>query len=145
MDVATGRRSGNETPERPLASAIAPLLAALAELADASEAMTRAVQRRDLDALAASCRQAQDLTDRVEALSGDLGAFEPGDGQAGRLRTLRDRLATVARRNALLIEQAWALDAATMRLIVGFGRAPDAGAAGFYASIPSSAWVDRQA
>lgn len=141
----TGPRPDAAPAGRPAEPHLGPLLAALAELTDASEAMADAVRRRDLDALTAACHRAQELTARVEAHRRALDTVEPTDGQAGRLRALRDRLAAAARRNALLIEQAWALDAATLRLIAGFGRGPDGGAAAFYAVLTSSAWLDRQA
>jgi len=58
---------------------------------------------------------------------------------------LSERLAAGSRRNAYLIEQAWAVDAALMRLLLGLGKVGADGAFGGYASNPGPTYVDRQA
>jgi hypothetical protein len=58
---------------------------------------------------------------------------------------LRAELAAAARRNAVLIEQAWAVDAALMRLILGGGKTGQDAAGTGYGSAPGPAYVDRGA
>jgi hypothetical protein len=55
------------------------------------------------------------------------------------------RLADGARRNAYLIEQAWAVDAALMRLLLGLGRVGADGTVGGYSVPPGPTYVDRGA
>jgi hypothetical protein len=45
----------------------------------------------------------------------------------------------------LLIEQAWAVDAALMRLLLGLGKVGSDGSVGGYSSNPGPSYVDRQA
>jgi hypothetical protein len=58
---------------------------------------------------------------------------------------LCERLAAGARRNAYLIEQAWAVDAALMRLLLGLGKVGSDGTIGRYAASSGPTYVDRQA
>jgi hypothetical protein len=55
------------------------------------------------------------------------------------------RLSAGARRNAFLIEQAWAVDAALIRLLMGVGRIGPDGTVGGYSANPGPACVNRDA
>jgi hypothetical protein len=104
------------------ASRARDLATALESLAEASDALTIAVERHDLTALIAASDRAERLTERVGALAADLDAVDRIDLDGDRIAGLRERLATSSRRNAYLIERAWALDAATMRILAGVGQ-----------------------
>jgi hypothetical protein len=117
------------------------LAATLTELAEVADAMTAAVERHDLAALQASTERADALTQQARALTGErrpADAASAGPSAAGpapvatvtpELQAVGERLAAAARRNAYLIEHAWAVDAATMRLIAGLasGGSPASG------------------
>ncbi len=130
-------------------------MAALTELADACDALTAAVEGHELAALVGATERAERGAAQVGRLGGELDDGDRLDLDAGRVRQLGDRLAGSARRNAFLIERAWALDAATMRLLIGLagggipavggdGALP-AGAAEYTRTPRPSAWLDRQA
>lgn len=99
-------------------------MAALRELVDAADAIAAAVEVHDRVALEAANARAEGLADEVGQLIARLGPGEavdladPGFG----LRPIVSRLRAAGRRNALLIERAWALDAATTRLLAGLAR-----------------------
>jgi hypothetical protein len=98
------------------------LTSALDELVDATDALTVAVERHDLGALIAASDRAEVLTTRVDTIVAELGPVDRVDLDLARIAELSDRLAVGARRNAYLIERAWALDASTMRLLAGLGQ-----------------------
>ncbi len=110
----------------------------LAGLADVSDSVARAVQSHDRLGLEAANARAEELLARVVELVPTLTDEDrllAGDELAG----LAERLNGAARRNAYLIEQAWAVDAALMRLMMGVGKD------GAYGEQPTPAYVDRQA
>lgn len=129
----------------PFSSRVTVLRGTLESLGDASDAIADAVLRHDHDALLA----ANERTDRLvgelnrigEGLSGDDVAQLPAAG----VPALCERLRASARRNAYLIETAWALDAATMRLLAGLGKLAAEGGLKHYAAPQGPAYVDRQA
>lgn len=147
---------GGPPPVARAASAAAEgFLARLAELADACDELTAAVERHELAALVGATERADRLAAEVARLEAGLDEADRLLLDAARVRALGDRLAGAARRNAFLIERAWALDAATMRLLLGIaGGQPAPGTEGAtgpasaaYGAVPRSpaAWLDRQA
>jgi hypothetical protein len=126
--------------DRPMA-----LVAALGELADATDSLTTAVERHDLAGLVAANEHAEALTERIRDLSVGLTDSDRARIDHERIRALRERIDLAARRNAYLIERAWAIDAATMRLLASLGRpAPDMPLHS-YAPPSAPAYLDRQA
>jgi hypothetical protein len=129
----------------------AALTAALDELVESTDALTIAVERHDLAALVAASNRAETLTTRVNAIASELSPVDRIELDAPRIAQVSERLAVGARRNAYLIERAWALDAATMRLLAGLGQ--DRPETGFgdrpmnsYMSAPAPAlYLDRDA
>ena len=106
----------------------AALSTALEQLADTSDLLTIAVERHDLPGLVDASDRAEALTEHVAGLVSVLSDLDRVELDAPRITGLRARLAESARRNAYLIERAWALDAATMRLLAGLAiPTPDAG------------------
>jgi hypothetical protein len=157
--VATfaSRPSSTASAPRGAGSASAPggsrasaLAAALEDLADASDTLTIAVERHDLAGLLAASDRADRLTTRVAGLA---AALEPADRtqlDGARIAGLRERLSISARRNAYLIERAWALDAATMRLLAGLGQggadaSPDRPMAAYQPTAGAVLHLDREA
>lgn len=124
---------------RPGSPQFAALTATLAGLVDVSDQVAAAVRRHDRPALEAANARAEELL----AAAAELGPMLTDDDRrligGDALSSLSDRLAAGARRNAYLIEQAWAVDAALMRLIMGVGKE------GAYGEEPAPAYVDRQA
>jgi hypothetical protein len=129
----------------PFSPRVTALRATLESLGDASEAIADAVLRHDHDALLA----ANERTDRLVAELGRAGAGLSADDlaelAAAGIPVLCERLRASARRNAYLIETAWALDAATMRLLAGLGKLAAEGGLRQYAEPQGPAYVDRQA
>ena len=123
----------------------AALVATLTELADATDDLTIAVERHDLAGLLDANDRAEALTARADGLANALDDADRARLDPRQVLALRERLDTAARRNAYLIERAWALDAATMRLLAGLGRpAPETPAATYSTPAPA-AYLDRQA
>jgi hypothetical protein len=124
------------TRRGPVPVAGGDLQAALAELAELVDAIADAVRGHDLAGLGAANERATELhaalAERISAL-GEAGRLPPA---AGPLGGLIGRLRSGVRRNALLIERAWAIDAATTRLLLSLGRGPAAPVSGVYAPIP---------
>ena len=127
------------------------LTSALDELVEATDALTVAVERHDLVGLVAASDRAEVLTARVDSITAELGAVDRIELDGPRIAELTDRLAVGARRNAYLIERAWALDAATMRLLAGLGHdRPDAlsvdrPGSGYQSSAAPALYLDREA
>jgi hypothetical protein len=146
MAAPAGRRptaDGSRSPDgRDPPSA---LVEDLAELATSTDDLTAAVNRHDLAALLAANGRAEELVARLRARSGDLTDVERGRLDMVRVRVLQDRIDVAARRNAYLIERAWAVDAATMRLLASLGRPAGDGPGGPYAPPPGPGYLDRQA
>ena len=136
---AVGYRAGFGSPE------LAALTTALSRLISASDRVADAVTRHDRLALVRSNEQAEALVDEVNRLA---TALTPQDremlGEVG-VPDLCEGLAIAARRNAYLIEQAWAVHAALMRLLVGLGKVGSDGALGGYAVPAGPTYLDRGA
>lgn len=115
-------------PHRPPGAA--GYVAALRELLEAADAITVAVEVHDRVALEAANARAERLAEEVGRLMAQLDPIQtadladPGFGLGG----IVGRLRAAGRRNALLIERAWALDAATTRLLAGLARGGTEGA-----------------
>ncbi len=120
------------------------LTATLADLAEATDALTIAVERHDLAALIAANEQAEALTARINEIVAELTPLDKAELDRVRIAGLQSRLDVAARRNAYLIERAWALDAATVRLLMNLGRT-DGPAAGYAAAASPANYLDRQA
>ncbi len=121
------------------------LASALTSLVEISDGVTDAVTRHDRIALSRCNEQADALVDEVNRLTAAL-TVEDREllGEVG-VSALCERLASGARRNAYLIEQAWAVDAALMRLLLGLGKVGPDGTVGGYAANPGPSYVDREA
>jgi hypothetical protein len=121
------------------------LTTTLTQLAEISDDVTDAVQRHDRPSLEQANERAEGLVSEVNRLAAALTqedrALVGGTAIAG----LCQRLAVAARRNAYLIEQAWAVDAALMRLLVGVGTVGAEGTVSGYGSQPGPTYVDREA
>jgi hypothetical protein len=121
------------------------LTSALGRLATAADGATDAVTRHDRLALIRANEVAEALIDEINGLAVSL---TPADramlGELG-VPALCRRLGASARRNAYLIEQAWAVDAALMRLLLGLGRVGSDGTVGGYAAPAGPTCVDRGA
>ena len=146
--AAAALRAGSS--RTPGATRAAALSVALEDLADASDTLTIAVERHDLPALVAASDRAERLTERVAGLAGGLDAADRVELDGSRIARLRERLAVSARRNAYLIERAWALDAATMRLLAGLSQggadaSPDRPMAAYLPSAGAVLHLDREA
>ncbi len=121
------------------------MAAALTRLLAASDRVAEALTRHDRSALESSNELASSLVEEIGKLAGDLSDQERAEMTETAIPGLRMQLGAVARRNAYLIEQAWAVDAALMRLMLGVGRVgPDNSVSG-YNSAPGPAYVDRGA
>jgi hypothetical protein len=124
---------------------LSQLAAALTRLVASSDGVADAVTRHDRIALSRCNEEADALVDEVNRLTAVLTAEDRQLlGEVG-VTDLCERLAAGARRNAYLIEQAWAVDAALMRLLLGLGKVGPDGTVGGYATNPGPSYVDRQA
>jgi hypothetical protein len=130
-------------PVGPASPGLDALSWALTALADISDAVTLAVQRHDRIALEQSNVRAEKLVLEVNALAESLTERDRALVAETGIGALCERLAAGGRRNAYLIEQAWAVDAALMRMLVGIGKVSPDGTG--YGSAPAQAFVDRQA
>jgi hypothetical protein len=118
---------------------------ALSRLVAASDGMADAVTRHDRVALDSCNQQAEALVEEVGRLRAALSDEDRALlGQVG-MRDLYERLDAGARRNAYLIEHAWATDAALMRLLLGLGKVGADGSVGAYSANPGPSYVDREA
>jgi hypothetical protein len=134
---AAGFRAGLGSPQ------LSALTSALTTLADIADEVTAAVQRHDRPGLEAANARAEPLVGEVNRLSATLTVDDRAlIGEAG-IAVLCERLSVGARRNAYLIEQAWAVDAALMRMLVGVGKTGPDGTG--YGEMPAQQFVDRQA
>jgi hypothetical protein len=125
--------------------ALSALTSALTRLLAASDGVAEAVRRHDRIALISANEQADALVGEVNTLNAALTDIDRAMLGAVGVPDLCERLGVNARRNALLIEQAWATDAALMRLILGVGKVGADGTVGQYSSNPGPSYVDRQA
>jgi hypothetical protein len=124
---------------------LSELAAALARLVAASDGVTDAITRHDRVALGRCNEQADALVDEVKRLAAALTDQDRELLDEVGVTSLCDLLAAGARRNAYLIEQAWAVDAALMRLLLGLGKVGPDGPVGGYSANPGPTYVDRQA
>jgi hypothetical protein len=118
---------------------LAALVGALTGLTVITDEVTAAVQHHDRAGLERSNARAEELLAEVDRISSSLTEDERALIGETEVAALCERLAAGARRNAYLIEQAWAVDAALMRLVVGVGKE------GAYATEPAPTYMDRQA
>jgi hypothetical protein len=122
------------------------LASALARLLAASDGVAEALTRHDRVALEKSNELSTQLLAQVGNLAGDLTDDERAWMPESPIPALRERLAVASRRNATLIEQAWAVDAALMRLVLSGGRlGGEQSPVSTYDSTPGPAYVDRGA
>jgi hypothetical protein len=121
------------------------LASTLSRLLAASNGVTEALTRHDRVALETSNELSSSLVAEVGDLAVGLTDQERLDLASTPIPELRAELAAAARRNAVLIEQAWAVDAALMRLILGGGKTGQDAAGTGYGSAPGPAYVDRGA
>jgi len=136
---AVAYRVGFGSPE------LTALAAALTRLVSASDGVADAVTRHDRLALVRSNEQAEALVVEINRLAPTLTDEDRMMlGEFG-VPVLCERLAAGARRNAYLIEQAWAVDAALMRLLLGVGKVGADGTVGGYAVPPGPTYLDRGA
>ena len=115
------------------------LTAALAALAEVSDSVAVAVRSHDRAALEEANARAEELLARIAELGPTITEQDRLLIDSDTLSGLAERIASGARRNAYLIERAWATDAALMRLMMGVGKE------GAYGEQPAAAYVDRQA
>ena len=121
------------------------LTSALSRLLSASDAVATAVQGHDHVGLLEANARSDALIGEINGLTAELTEDEREQLDEVGVTELCAQLASRARRNAFLIEQAWAVDAALTRLLASLGRInPDGFNAG-YAAAPSPTYVDRQA
>jgi hypothetical protein len=122
------------------------IVRSLEDLVSVSDGLAQAVIRRDLAAMEAHVAREDELRLQLAALGGGLSSGELATLPSGRIRALVERMRAAARRNAMLIERAWAVDAATLRLLGGIGRELAGDGVSGYAPTPSeAAYVDREA
>ena len=117
---------------------------ALTALAEISDEVTSAVQH-DRPSLESANERAEGLVDEVNRLVATLTTADRAFIGETSIAALCQRLAVSARRNAYLIEQAWAVDAALMRLLVGVGTTGAEGAVSGYGAQPGPTYVNREA
>ncbi len=124
--AGAGRQPAPGVPAVPPDSAIAAdpvawLRAVLAGLIEATDAMTATVASRGLAGLASAVERAETITAALGRAAPLLGGLreDPRLVAAGpELAALRERVRENGRRNAHLIQRAWELDAAAVRLLV---------------------------
>jgi hypothetical protein len=121
------------------------LASAMSRLLAASNGVTEALTRHDRAALEASNELSGSLVAEVGDLAVSLTEQERLDLGLTPIPRLREQLAATARRNAFLIDEAWAVDAALMRLILGGGKTGQDAVGTGYGSTPGPAYVDRGA
>lgn len=149
----------------PAAERIEPPDTALLEaLAAAGEALTDAIVHHDFDAIVAATKHAEDLVTRLNSrdaaraetrrrrIAASLVDDDPAEPEAlgDDVIELGTRIAITARRNAMLLERAWATDAALLRLLATAARTEAQQSVGIgYAPAPAEAmpsgWLDRSA
>jgi hypothetical protein len=139
MLVSTGTASTNRSvPD----ADEAVLLEALAEVGDA---LTAALIAHDLGGVTSATRSAEALVGRLDVVEGDPGARHVDRTS---LAALAARIGASARRNALLLESAWATDAEVLRLLATAAMEQDGGNSSYAIPVPGAApagWLDRSA
>lgn len=104
--------SGTASAKKPTADADEAVL--LEALAEAGDALTAALIAHDLDGITEATRDAEALIAHLEACAAAPGVRPPS---RDRHLELASRIADTARRNAVLLESAWATDATILRLL----------------------------
>jgi hypothetical protein len=143
------------------APAPSPEAIVLEVLAAAGEALTYAIVAHDLDAIVAATRDAEHLMARMTREDAAVRRVAAGqspeeyddvrqDAPDPAVLLLGARIGATARRNALLLEHAWATDAALLRLLATAARAEMDAARGSGYARPSpdaqpAGWLDRSA
>lgn len=126
----------------------------LAALAETSDALTVAIVAHDREAIVAATRDAERLVEQLSSLEGSLDPDAHRTQFDADLLLLAARIEATARRNALLLERAWATEAAVLRLLAAAAKAEsDAASAGYGAGAAATAtdtgqpagWLDRSA
>ena len=129
----------------PGSPALSALTSALSALVTISDEVTLAVQNHDRLALISRNERAEGLIEEVNRIGGTLTDAERSMLADAGVPALVARLSAGARRNAFLIEQAWAVAAALIRLLMGVGRIGPDGTVGGYSANPGPACVNRDA
>jgi hypothetical protein len=129
----------------PGSPALSALTSALSALVTISDEVTLAVQNHDRLALISRNERAEGLIEEVNGIGGTLTDADRSMLADAGVPALVARLSAGARRNAFLIEQAWAVDAALIRLLMGVGRIGPDGTVGGYSANPGPACVNRDA
>ena len=148
-------------PAKPkTAPAPSPEAIVLEALAAAGEALTYAIVAHDLDAIVAATRDAERLMARMAREQAAVSRVAAGESpeEFDDMRQPPDpavlllgaRIGATARRNALLLEHAWATDAALLRLLATAARAEMDAAKGSGYAHPNpdaqpAGWLDRSA
>jgi len=125
--------------------ALSALTSALGHLEAACDGVGEAVTRHDRIALTRANDEADALVEEINGLIGSLSQEDRELLPEVGVPAICQRLGAGARRNAYLIERAWAVDAALMRLLLGLGRVGADGSVGGYSVNPGPTYVDRQA
>jgi hypothetical protein len=124
---------------------LSALTTALSRLVATSDGVADAVTHHDRLALTRCNEQAEVLVAEVNNLATALTAEDRTILNEVGVTTLCERLAAGSRRNAYLIEQAWAVDATLMRLLLGLGKVGADGTVSGYSANPGPTYVDREA
>lgn len=151
---ADGRRPASPAFAEP-SPRVASLVASMDELALATDDVASAVARHDHEALVAANERSNRLIEQVARHSARLTELDRPEAAAAGIVDRAERLREGARRNAYLIERAWATDAALMRLLAGLARrggeaaeyagAENGCAPGAYGAPSVPAYLDRGA
>ncbi len=137
---ASGQSAG-----MPVSPRVAAFAAALSALIAATDAVAEAVRGHDHQALLAANARAEAALAEVGRRAPSVGADDRIELEWAGVPALCESLRSATRRNAHLIEHAWAVDAALIRLVAGLGRSTSEGGVGQYGNAPAPAYVDRQA
>jgi hypothetical protein len=148
MTVPHGSESHHTGPGEPGEATL------LAALADTSDALTVAIVAHDREAIVAATQDAEAIVAELTRLGGSADpAARPRRADAG-IILLAARIEAAARRNAVLLERAWATDAAILRLLATAVRSEAETASGDYGATGATAspdpsqpsgWMDRSA
>jgi hypothetical protein len=143
MHVPSGSASHHTGPGEPGEATL------LAALADVSDALTAAIVSHDREAIVAATHDAEAIVAELSRLQGSPDAARPQPADAD-VVLLAARIEAAARRNALLLERAWAVDAAMLRLLAAAAKAESEGAGSYGAASTAdpaqpAGWLDRSA
>jgi len=148
MTVPHGSESHHTGPGEPGEATL------LAALADTSDALTVAIVAHDREAIVAATQDAEGLVEQLSRLEGSPDPDARPRPTDAVVLLLAARIEATARRNAILLERAWATDAAMLRLIATAAKAESDAASGDYGASGATAspdpaqpsgWLDRSA